>query len=265
MMKMKSERAFTYIDYAVLVIIVALISGSIIVAMEMLDISKSRNIISQIRTLDSATSRFIDKYRFMPGDLPMATEWALGSDDRGCGKPGSRKKPITSRLVGCDGDGNGKVTDYYNSSRQFNWEIASFWYHLSKAGMVKERYNGRNAVGMGFPENVNGKGGIHMFAGSEGLSHYYHLSATDNGDIFEPNMRYKDNFSPAEANIIEKKIDDQLPFEGVVRAFTGTFGRKQIRAAPNGDKGCGLNTDPVTYNVVYEAEDVCQLRVRFGS
>lgn len=144
-------RAFTLIETAIVVTVIALVIGAVLTGRQLLRSAKVQSVIADMDAYRSAARHFREKYGYLPGDLPTATEfWGAYRD---CPVPlaSSERKMNT-----CNGDGNGFVGSTSGSPLQMG-EIAKavvqeplrVWQHLSNSGFINGQYAGARSSAPG--------------------------------------------------------------------------------------------------------------------
>lgn len=136
------KKGFTLIELAVVTVIVGLLIAGLIIGQSLVSQAKLQKVITDIGGYEAASRQFKEKYKFWPGDYPFASEqWDVAAATSG----------------NHNGDGDGRINNQISSSPVTNERLA-FWQHLSKAGLVKNSYNGvEKAVPfqLGFDPGVN--------------------------------------------------------------------------------------------------------------
>jgi prepilin-type N-terminal cleavage/methylation domain-containing protein len=118
-----TQRGFTLVEIAIVLVIIGLLLGGILKGQEMIVQAKIKNAISELSGASAAYYGYKDRYRAIPGDDPNAdTRW------------GTTK-----------GDGNGIVAGKYYSTTDTD-ESRKWWDHLRRAGFVS---------GSGFEQPLN--------------------------------------------------------------------------------------------------------------
>ena len=227
-----SEKGFTLVELAVVMIIIGLLIGGVLKGQELIKSAKVTSTISQVKAIDAATSTFQDIYAGLPGDLISAD----------------------TRLPGCGGkcvpalgtQGNGVVEAAAIFTPADTEEIQAFFPQIGAADLLSgivegtEQFGGnypQTPVGGGFvaatvPLATNLPGGMDTdvvgFRAGLYLMHQGTLGDLDVGAA-----------SPLTMQRIDRKIDDGNPFTGSVLAGSadgldcGTPGATSVDPAVN--------------------------------
>lgn len=81
---MSKAAAFTLIELSIVILVIAIISGSILIGARISDDAKIRSFSNEISMLESGIRNFKDIYRYVPGDFPKASNFfsdATSADD----------------------------------------------------------------------------------------------------------------------------------------------------------------------------------------
>src|SRR5262249_33753282 len=113
----KSQRGFTLVEIAIVLVIIGLLLGGILKGQEMITQAKIKNVIADITGVSAAMYGYQDRYRALPGDDPNAARWTSGG--------GAIK-----------GNGDGVIAGAYNATGGTLPESIQFWDHLRRAGFV---------------------------------------------------------------------------------------------------------------------------------
>src|SRR4051812_39707826 len=155
----KSQKGFTLVEIAIVLVIIGLLLGGILKGQEMITQAKIKNVIADVTGVSAAMYGYQDRYRALPGDDRGAGRWA-----------GAGVSPAPA-------GGNGVVEGTYGSANAAD-ESRLFWDHLRRAGFVggagtENPFNavsGRMGVQTGdgssaTPPGVLGIGGAQFFTG----------------------------------------------------------------------------------------------------
>ena len=110
----RTQRGFTLVEIAIVLVIIGLLLGGILKGQEMITQAKIKNIVADFSGVSAAYYGYQDRYRAIPGDDPNA---------------GTRWNGATP------GGGNGQVAGKYNSTDATH-ESRLWWDHLRRAGFV---------------------------------------------------------------------------------------------------------------------------------
>ncbi len=201
------QHGFTMIELSIVIVILALLAGSIIGGVNFMQTAKLRKQIGQIQNIEAGVSNFRNRYSCFPGD---------------CADP--------TILAGYtySGDGNGFLSDSWNGN-----ENKGFWLHLSLAEMLDSQLVAHGGLAaLNAPLMALG-GGIVNATGSLRFAQNILLFAqstttTSSGVIFFEDILH-----------IDDKIDDALPNSGIIRSI----GYDDVYASSPFDLVVGLSTD----------------------
>jgi len=87
----KSQKGFTLIEMSIVLVIIGLIIGGILKGQEIIESSRSKNVLAEVERIRAAGNTFFDRYKALPGDFAL-----------------SSTRISTSALV-ANGDGDGIV------------------------------------------------------------------------------------------------------------------------------------------------------------
>jgi prepilin-type N-terminal cleavage/methylation domain-containing protein len=145
-MKTTTQKGFTLVEIAIVLVIIGLLLGGILKGQEMIVQARTKNVIADFSGVSAAYHGYQDRYRTMPGDDPnAATRWGA--------------------TVTAAGVQNGVVAGTYNIDCAVALgappaESCLFWHHLRLAGFVA-------GTGWTQPANaVSGKLGVQTGSGT---------------------------------------------------------------------------------------------------
>src|ERR1035438_8612722 len=115
----RSERGFTLIEIAIVLVIIGLIVGGVLVGQNLIAAATVRAQITQIEKYNTAVNTFRGKYNALPGDMQATQAAQLGFTPR-------------IGLVG-RGDGNGLIEGGYATGVVPCGETVMIWNDLSTA------------------------------------------------------------------------------------------------------------------------------------
>lgn len=223
-------RAFTLLETAVVLVIIALIAGAILIGADLLHQSALRSLVGQLERYDAAVLTFRGKYGGMPGDYAAAVEAGLGDASCPVAYECDPEQPASYAYAGCPGNGDQRLDDGGGVTiLQYCPEHLNFWYHMRQAGLVKDLLDGRtiNAAanplnrtpvfGVSAPSTAVRDVGIRVHTPNpSSVRNVYYIGWSD-ASVPQADLL------PAEAYYIDAKLDDALPASGSVqiRLFSG--------------------------------------------
>ena len=294
----KDQKGFTLVELSMVIVIVGLLVGGVLVGRDLIEASKIRNVVSQLKKIETAKNTFIGKYGALPGDIRNATVFALSAaganctDANGDGMADTENPsgPNGSATLGCNGNADGIMDDVPPGGlpaarSNFKWEIRNFWYHLQSAGFMAigpttiAAYEAAapegNAPGVGFPDTTYSGLGI-IYSADLSLAtdiNYFTLGATSapigGGNSWllrwTTSTTARPSFLPEQAFGVDTIMDDGAPSTGLVVARDGLSGGQVPNPVVAGTVGCTTNSGGQTlYNVAYLG-GACLIRVRGGA
>lgn len=199
--------------------VIGLLAGSIVVVRDMIRNAQVQSVINDEDRYKKAIQLFKEKYNYLPGDMPTATNfWGT---DSGCPNTGYSGAEAVPKTATCNGDGNGRIDTTYESMRA--------WQQLANAGFIQGEYSGiqgnANAYSLATGTDVPASripacgwmvGFIPAFSSQTGIpatatqGTYLALVAGGDDQGFPPCL------TPAESYSIDTKIDDGIPASGNV-------------------------------------------------
>ncbi len=184
---------FTLVEVSIVLVVIGLLIGSILVAVNILQNARITSTISSLQSIQSAVSTYNQNYGVLPGDDAKA-DTRLGVNFRGGGN-------------GTIGTAASYRTTVTATSGEGSTESLLVWSHLRGAGLIKGDKNDT-----AFPGN--------SFGGVFGIQN----GAFSGAGIFTSgnNVVCIDNIPGAAAAIIDARQDDGNPSTGSIRAVAGT-------------------------------------------
>jgi prepilin-type N-terminal cleavage/methylation domain-containing protein len=190
----KSQKGFTLVEIAIVLVIIGLLLGGILKGQEMITQAKIKNVIADITGVSAAMYGYQDRYRALPGDDPGATRWT---------SPAATK-----------GNGNGVIEGAYGIDDATK-ESRLFWDHLRRAGFV-------GGSGTENPFNaVSGKTGVQTGDGSSATPNGV-LGTEDNKELFGGLILCTANLPDKIAISVDSQMDDGKGKSGSVRGKKGS-------------------------------------------
>ncbi len=238
---------FTVLELGVGVVVIALLLASVLIGQELIRTAKMHNIINQLESYDSASGVFFLKYKGLPGDIRNAEAYELsGEGDIGeSGNGDGRIGADTQATLGEDYD--------FDSPENFN-----FWFHLARAGLVEERFDGNFMLASSVPQTVLREVYIlslnYVWDVNDGyLRHNGYLlglnridwdvAIEDLQNIEVESRAGSAKLLPVEAQILDQKRDDGNANTGMVRnidPFAGNCHTGGIYRVSDSEPRCAL-------------------------
>jgi len=186
-MTRSTQRGFTLVEIAIVLVIIGLLLGGILKGQEMITQAKIKNIVADFSGVSAAYYGYQDRYRAIPGDDPNAgTRWGA-----------------------VPGGGNGQVAGKYNSQTDTD-ESRKWWDHLRRAGFV---------AGAGYQQPFNAVTGLlGVQTGDAGATIGPALGGFVSLIVCSANLPDKI------AIAVDTQMDDGVPNTGTVRGQLHTAG-----------------------------------------
>lgn len=227
----------TILELAIVMAIIALITGGIIGASTLIRQAELRTITADANKYKKAAHVFIDKFEGLPGDFKDAESfWGA---DASC--PNTTTNTVL-KVATCNGNGDKKVYDAPNSTEQY--ESFRFWQQLSNGEIIDEKFSGVRGsagarsinVGINTPASEVDNSSFHVaYFGKIESSATVELIAAD--EIFDDNyghvfiygvpngnnFNYSAAITPEEALGIDNKSDDGNVNSGDILSLSDQF------------------------------------------
>jgi prepilin-type N-terminal cleavage/methylation domain-containing protein len=195
-----SQRGFTLVEIAIVLVIIGLLLGGILKGQEMITQAKIKNIINDFNGISAAVYSYQDRYRALPGD---------DSGAKGRWNTTAAWLPDADLSV----NGNGQFTGTYEvpaaAAATASLETNLFWAHLRLAGFVPGATTWP-AAGQQPNNAVNGIVGVQTSSVKIG---------------FNANIICTSNLPDKVATAIDGQMDDGVPDKGQLRG--------ELQTAPN--------------------------------
>lgn len=248
MKHLESQKGFTLVELAIVMIIIGLLIGGILKGQELITNAQVSSTIAQMKGIDAAMTTFRDSYNAVPGDMTTAE----------------------LRLPGCDGtvcvdaaggtSGNSRI-DSVNAGVAMGAagsENVQAWVHLNSADLLTGIDTSGGVVFGGLLPNSNIGGGftIGYHGGGAALNgqvaggpdprggHYLAMTGLPTADVGAANSGV---LNASELARIDRKLDDGSPVTGSVLAVvegggecTVDDGGTEIYDEANNPAGCAM-------------------------
>lgn len=233
------QKGFSLVELSIVLVILGLLTGGILGGQSLIRAAELRSVSSDITRFQTAMRTFQDKYQALPGDMPNAVKfWTAqaGGDSNGidatCAALTSTS-PATGTAT-CNGNGDGRISNYWSTAANVTYEYFRFWQHLANAGLIEGTYSGvsggaANAytvvAGVNAPQGkLNTSSYLLSYLGtctacSSAIydGQYGHFMVV--GGSLANNFPSTPIFKPEEAWNIDVKIDDGKPGYGNMTAL----------------------------------------------
>jgi len=200
----KSQKGFTLVEIAIVLVIIGLLLGGILKGQEMITQAKIKNVMADFSGISAAYHGYQDRYRAIPGDDPNAgTRW-------------------TTAPAAVPGTGDGIVGGTYNAAcpaipAAGDPESCKFWDHLRRAGFV---------AGNGGQQPFNALTGIiGVQTGDGAAAPAATMLDGAGGPGFVGLIMCSANLPDKVAIAVDTQMDDGIAGKGTVRGL--------LQAAPN--------------------------------
>jgi len=205
---------FTLIEMSIILVIIGLVIGGVLVGRDLVAAARANKYIASIQEMKVNVNLFLDKFSYLPGDMPNATSFWSGTDD---------------------GNGDGIVI------RTGSWattETPFVWQHMTLAGYAEGgQYRqithqiGGYGYSLQYTSSLHGFG--YMSSGGKSNNRLYPTTETT-------------AISPAHGYRIDKKFDDGKPGVGKILAGPARQDKSTNPCAADDD-----NTSNVTPSTAY--------------
>lgn len=236
------RQAFSLVELSIVLVILGLLTGGILTGQSLIRAAELRSVTTEFQKYQTAVNTFRDKYFYLPGDMPNATNfWGAAAS---C--PGTNATPSTDTKT-CNGNGNGLISP----APGYGNEYFRFWQHLANAGLIEGTYTGVQGpdissadavIGSNVPASKLGNGGWFAANAMTAASHAHLFDGTYTTRLIfgakVPNTTTSGPIMTADEQWnIDKKIDDEIPGSGRIMAF---------KSSSTQTPGCTTSDDPMT-------------------
>jgi prepilin-type N-terminal cleavage/methylation domain-containing protein len=213
---MKTQKGFTLVEIAIVLVIIGLLLGGILKGQEMITQAKIKNVIADMSGVSAAMYGYQDRYRALPGDDKGAgARWASAS--------------ATS------GDGDGLVEGAYLSATATD-ESVNFWHHLRLSGFVA-------GTGKDQPFNaVSGRMGVQTGDGTVNTPGQVLAVTSPSAPGFTSLIMCSANLPDKIAVSVDAQMDDGIGTTGNVRGFKQTSPNQAIATSAETYTEDGVST-----------------------
>jgi hypothetical protein len=215
MRETRQEEGFSFIELALVFLIVGLIAAGVFAVMNLIRVSEMQAMIAETDDLKRNISAFEAKYHGLPGDLINASDY-FGTSD--CGATSASQM-----------NGNGDAKIRFAQGGDGVIESYKAWCHLTLAELTKHRYDGSISdyatiavPGEDIPATKRNGGGYFIGFGLQENRVNQLVLGKPSGGMYAANVIVPNGILAVdEARYIDLKTDDGDPMGGQVRAFDG--------------------------------------------
>jgi prepilin-type N-terminal cleavage/methylation domain-containing protein len=193
-----SQRGFTLVEIAMVMVIVALIMGGVMRGQELVTQARIRDVMNDLNGVTAAYNFYYDRYKAIPGDDASVKD---------------RWSPYGAKSGGGNGSISGKYFDNKPPSAlndDDNDESSKFWWHLRLAGFVAGPRDGPGATAT--PSNAVG-GILGVQTAGLGLSRL---------------LVCESNVPDRIAGVVDSQMDDQRPDAGSLRGYAQSVPNEDV-------------------------------------
>ncbi len=197
----KNTEAFTFIELAVVLIIIAILVAGSLSGGRLLQKAKLQATIRQFQTIDNAINSFKERFSSLPGDFSSAHKYFDDGTNSVCGTK-----------TDCNGNGDRKI-DLKGSKDS---EVFRSWQHLQLSDVLIGDFSGIwNDKRSSFVSKIGANFSLlyedNLARNIIKLGDYHHYKRPSDQGVF----------LPEKASSIDEKIDDGNPNKGNIRGLEG--------------------------------------------
>lgn len=206
-MSRSKANGFTLVETAIVLVIIGLLLGGILKAVELITNARVRELISRQDGIKVAFLGFEERFRAMPGDYARATTYIAGTTQ--------------------NGNGNGQIEGISTPI-----ESILVWEHLSRAGFLTGTYiYSATESALTSPDN---RYGVYQQIVYDGL---YGVGTTAAPSPLRHNIKSGSQMPVEMIAEMDRKVDDGAPFAGEFQ-FSSYRGNGVANPAMTGTNSC---------------------------
>ncbi|MES2983805.1 MAG: prepilin-type N-terminal cleavage/methylation domain-containing protein [Pseudomonadota bacterium] len=209
------RNAFSLVELSIVLVILGLLVGGVLAGKSLIRAAEIRSITTEAQRYATAIYSFREKYFFLPGDIPNATQlWQTATV---C--PGTSAEPSTDSKT-CNGNGDGFVGQLASTI----YERFRLWQHLANAGLIEGTYTGvpgsagnnHVVIGQNTPTARLTPAGWAVLSNAT-VGNWMQFGV---GQVAVNGSNLLAAITPEEAWNVDTKMDDGNPGVGKIRATT---------------------------------------------
>jgi len=229
-----ASAGFTLVEMSIVIVIIGLLIGGILMGQNLFHAAHIRSVYTDAQSYITAIGYFHDKYESLPGDMYNAESvWGTAAAGAACDITNNSDKTT------CSGNGNGRIEwgVVVGAAGTETNEMFRAWQQLNNADMIAFKATGiaggagtYDAVpGSNVPSSrITGAGFTLVDAVGPGLNPAWFIGPTYNNALYfgattPTTVTQSPALSAADAESIDKKIDDGKPGTGSVVTYTNSY------------------------------------------
>ena len=264
-LKHRTKRGFTLIELSIVIVIIGLLVSGVVGGQALIEQSKMRELVSQINQIKLAVDSYKLQHNALPGDHNRASDY--------WGQAGNCYADVSGSTDTCDGNGNGYLAYIApGDTSNVEYEAWHFWKHLENSNFIEGTYSGYSDNSACDANNFCAQPNINIPKGPiKGTGWFVTSIATFNPTVerfwmgrandqirnilafINPgnqanNRWYGNSLTPKQQYGIDLKMDDGMPYQGLVVDNSGTCADCSLNCADADSNEFG-NTPPGTTTV----------------